>query len=291
MADDARPTDAPPRLRSVLYMPGANERALVKARELPADALILDLEDAVAPEAKAQARERVCAAAASGDYGDRVVTIRVNAIDTAWHAEDLAAAASAGPDAVVVPKVSGAEDVRATERALEAGGAPSSTRIWAMLETPAAVLAAAEIAGASERLAVLVMGTNDLANELYAQSDPDRASLLASLSICVLAARAAGRSILDGVYNDVRDLDGFAAECRQGRRYGFDGKTLIHPGQVEPCNAAFSPSDEEVEHAHRVIDAFEQATRAGAGVATVDGQMIENLHVANARRVLALVGD
>jgi citrate lyase subunit beta/citryl-CoA lyase len=285
---------SPTRLRSALYMPGANERALVKARDIPADALILDLEDAVAPAAKAEARDRVCEAAASGAYGGRVVTIRVNAIATEWHRDDIAAAAQAGPDAIVVPKVSSADEVHAVESALRDAGAPDSTAIWAMLETPAAIMRAGEIAAASERLTVLVMGTNDLAAELFAQSGPahpDRAPLLAALSACVLAARAAGRTILDGVYNDVRDLDGFTAECRQGRAFGFDGKTLIHPTQVEPCNVAFSPAADEIEHAHRVIAAFEEAERAGTGVVTVDGRMIENLHVAAARRVLALAGE
>lgn len=288
--DNARADGAPARLRSALYMPGANARALAKARELPADALILDLEDAVSPAAKADARERVCAAAASGEYGTRTVTIRVNAIGTEWHDEDVRAAAKAGPDAIVVPKVQSDGDVLAVERALEAAGAGDETAIWAMLETPRAVLAAERIAASSPRLTVLVMGTNDLAAELYAEPGPDRAPLRAALSHCVLAARAAGRSILDGVYNDVRDAEGFAAECRQGRAWGFDGKTLIHPGQVQPCNEAFSPSQDEVEHARRVIAAFEEAQRAGAGVATVEGRLIENLHVATARRVLALAG-
>jgi citrate lyase subunit beta/citryl-CoA lyase len=280
------------RLRSALYMPGASERALVKAREIPADALILDLEDAVAPAAKREARERVCAAAASGAYGPRTVVIRVNGVATEWHRDDVAAAAGAGPDAILVPKVSAAADVQAVEGLLREAGAPEALRIWAMLETPAAVLRAAEIASACDRLAVLVMGTNDLAAELYADpsAEPGRGPLLAALSSCVLAARATGRAILDGVYNDVRDPGGFAAECRQGRAYGFDGKTLIHPSQVDPCNECFSPSAAEIEHAHRVIEAFEQAARAGSGVVTVDGRMIENLHVASARRVLALAG-
>jgi citrate lyase subunit beta/citryl-CoA lyase len=272
-------------------MPGANERALQKAREIPADGLILDLEDAVAPSAKAEARHRVCAAAASSQYGTRVVTIRVNAIATEWHRDDVRAAAQAGPSAVVVPKVSSAADVHAVEGLLRDAGAPEHTHIWAMLETPAAIARAGEIAGASERLDVLVMGTNDLAAELYASPGPDRAPLLAALSACVIAARASGRTILDGVYNDVRDLDGFGGECRQGRAYGFDGKTLIHPSQVDPCNVAFSPSQAEVQHARRVIDAFQEAERAGTGVVTVDGRMIENLHVATARRVLALAAD
>jgi citrate lyase subunit beta / citryl-CoA lyase len=289
------PTPNPARrLRSALYMPGANERALVKAHDIPADALILDLEDAVAPSAKQEARARVCAAASSGAYGDRTVTIRVNGIATEWHRDDVAAAAEAGPHAIVVPKVGDAADVHAVEKLLSRSGAPDHTRIWAMLETPAAILRAAEIAGASERLEVLVMGTNDLAAELSVDptptdpAQPPRGPLLAALSTCVLAARATGRTILDGVYNDVRDPEGFAAECRQGRAYGFDGKTLIHPSQVEPCNQAFSPSPDEVEHAQRVIEAFEEAERAGSGVVTVDGRMIENLHVATARRVLAL---
>jgi citrate lyase subunit beta / citryl-CoA lyase len=274
--------------RSVLYMPGANERALEKAKTLPADALILDLEDAVAPDAKVEARARVCAAAASGEYGRRTVTIRVNGLDTPWHAEDIRAAAEAGPAAVVVPKVSSVDDVRAIVDAMADAGAPAHTALWAMIETPRAVLHAEEIAAASEKLTTLVLGTNDLAKELYAQQVPGRAPLHTALSMCVLAARATGRVILDGVYNDVRDADGFAAECRQGRQLGFDGKTLIHPSQVAPCNAAFSPSAEDVERAEKIVAAFEEASREGRGVATVDGRMIENLHVDEARRTLAL---
>jgi len=269
--------------RSVLYMPGANERALEKAKTLPADALILDLEDAVAPDAKVAARERVCAAAASGAYGRREVTIRVNGIDTPWHTDDLAAAGEAGPAAVVVPKVGSADEVRAIAAAL-----PEPVAIWAMIETPAAVLRCAEIAAASERLTVLVLGTNDLAKEMFAELVPGRGPLLGPLSTCVLAARATGRVILDGVYNDVRDPEGFERECRQGKEFGFDGKTLIHPGQLEPCNRIFAPSAEDVAHSRKVIDAFEAARREGRGVATVDGRMIENLHVDNARRVLEL---
>jgi citrate lyase subunit beta/citryl-CoA lyase len=282
--DDPRP----PRLRSVLYIPGANERALEKARDLPADALILDLEDAVAAGAKAEARRRVCDAVASGAYGTRSVTIRVNSIGTEWHADDVREAGAAGPSAIVVPKVGSEEDVLGTERALRAANAPEHTRLWAMLETPAAVLRAVEIAAAGERLAVLVMGTNDLASELYAQLAPGRAALQTGLSMCLLAARATGKAIVDGVYNDVRDPAGFEAECRQGRQLGFDGKTLIHPNQVELCNRVFTPSSDEVTHAHRVIDAFREAEEVGRGVATVDGRLIENLHVANARRVLAM---
>ncbi len=286
-AAESKPAGLKPR-RSVLYMPGANERALEKAKTLPADALILDLEDAVAPDAKADAREQVCAAAAAGEYGDRELTIRVNGLDTEWHDADLRAAAQAGPAAVVVPKVDSAREVHNIERALELGGAPEHTRIWAMLETPVAMLHAAEIAAASDRLTVLVMGTNDLAKELHAEFVPGRAPLLGGLSLALLAARATGKVILDGVYNDVKDLEGFEAECLQGRQFGFDGKTLIHPGQLEPCNRVFAPSAEEIERSRKIIDAFEEATAAGRGVVTVDGRMIENLHVDNARRILAL---
>jgi citrate lyase subunit beta/citryl-CoA lyase len=274
--------------RSALYMPGANERALEKAKTLRADALILDLEDAVAPDAKSGARERVCAAVTSGEYGDREVAIRVNGLDTEWHDADLRAVAQAGPAAVVVPKVNRAGEVHDIERALELHGAPEHTRIWVMLETPTAVRQAYEIASASERLNVLVLGTNDLLKELHAEAVPGRGPLLAALSQCVLAAREAGKVVLDGVYNDVRDTEGFEAECRQGREFGFDGKTLIHPAQIEACNIAFAPSAEQVERSRRLIAAFEEATAAGKGVVTVDGRMVENLHVAEARRVLAL---
>jgi citrate lyase subunit beta / citryl-CoA lyase len=273
--------------RSVLYMPGANERALEKAKGLAADALILDLEDAVAPDAKTEARDRVCAAVASGGYGGREVVIRVNGLDTPWHAEDVAAAAKVGPASILVPKINSAEEVHAVERALEAAGAPDETLIWAMVETPIAMLDARAIAGASERLAVLVMGTNDLAKELHAEQVPGRQPLLTGLSLCLLAARAAGKAILDGVYNDIKNAEGFEAECRQGRELGFDGKTLIHPSQLEPCNRVFAPDEDEIAHAREVIAAFEEAQAAGKGVVTVNGRMIENLHVDNARRALA----
>jgi citrate lyase subunit beta/citryl-CoA lyase len=274
--------------RSVLYMPGANERALEKARTIPADALILDLEDAVAPDAKVEARARVCAAARSGKYGAKEIAIRANGIDTAWHADDLRAIAAAGPAAVVVPKVNSAADVEAINKALEAAGAPDHTKIWAMLETPVAILHAEQIATASDRVTVLVMGTNDLAKELHAEHVPGRQPLLFGLSQCLLAARLAGKVILDGVYNDIKNEDGFAAECLQGRQMGFDGKTLIHPSQVEPCNSAFAPSAAEIDEAREIISAFEEAEAAGKGVVTVNGRMIENLHVENARRVLAV---
>jgi citrate lyase subunit beta/citryl-CoA lyase len=269
-------------------MPGANERALEKAQTIPADALILDLEDAVAPDAKPEARERVCAAASSGAYGQREIAIRANGIGTVWHDDDLRAIAAAGPAAVVVPKINSVADVHAIERALEAGGAPDHTRIWAMLETPVAMFRAEEICSSSERLAVLVMGTNDLAKELHATHVAGRQPLLSGLGLCLLAARATGKVILDGVYNDIKDDAGFAAECRQGREMGFDGKTLIHPSQVEPCNAAFAPTADEVDKAARIIAAFEEAEADGRGVVTVDGRMVENLHVEEARRVLAI---
>jgi citrate lyase subunit beta/citryl-CoA lyase len=265
-------------------MPASNERALEKAKNLPVDGLILDLEDAVAPDAKEQARENACAAARSGEYGRREVTIRVNGTGTQWHDADLAAACAAGPDGIVVPKVGSADEVRALVAVMEAAGAPEHTKLWAMVETPQAMLHCEEIAGASERLTVLVMGTNDLAKELHAEHVPGRQPLLTGLGLCLLAARATGTVILDGVYNDVKDAPGFEVECLQGRQMGFDGKTLIHPGQVEACNAAFAPSEAQVEEAHGVLRAWEDG--AGAGVVTYRGRMVENLHVETARRVL-----
>src|SRR6476469_2844717 len=228
-------------------MPSPNERAREKARTLPVDALILDREDAVAPDAKEQARENACAAVRSGDYGRRELTIRVNGIGTRWHEDDLAAAAAAGPDAVVVPQVSSAAEVRQLVAELEAAGAPGHTKLWAMVETPVAMLHCEEIAAASERLTVLVMGTNDLAKELHAEHVPGRQPLLTGLGLCLLAARATGKVILDGVYNDIKDDAGFEAECLQGRQMGFDGKTLIHPSQIEPANRVWAPTDDAVE--------------------------------------------
>lgn len=274
--------------RSVLYMPGANARALEKAQTLDADALILDLEDAVAPDAKLEARDRVCEAAASGAYGHREIAIRANGLDTQWGPDDIRAAAAAGPDAVLVPKVGSVADIATIERLLEEGGAPDTTRIWAMLETPDGILDAAAICASSPRLTVLVMGTNDITKELHAVHVPGRAPLLYSLSHCLMAARAAGKVILDGVYNDIKNAEGFEAECVQGAQMGFDGKTLIHPSQLEPCNRIYAPSDDEVEQSRKVIEAWDTARAEGKGVVTVDGRMIENLHVDNAKRVLAV---
>jgi citrate lyase subunit beta / citryl-CoA lyase len=274
-------------LRSVLYMPAANARALEKAQTIPADGIIFDLEDAVAPDAKAAAREQACAAAASGLYGNRVLTIRCNGLDTPWGADDIAAAAKVGPAAIVMPKVSGAAALADISRHLEAAGAPEHTKIWAMVETPGAIFSVRDIAS-FDRVSVLVIGTNDLAKELRAQLVPSRAPLIPHLATALLAAREAGIGILDGVYNDVRNAEGFALEARQGFEMGFDGKTLVHPSQVEPTNDIWAPSAEEIDHAQRVIEAFESAMAEGKGVVTVDGRMIENLHVDNARRTLAV---
>ncbi|MTB72553.1 CoA ester lyase [Arsenicicoccus sp. MKL-02] len=267
-------------------MPSSNARALDKAKTLPCDALILDLEDAVAPDAKEAAREAACDAARSGEYGRRELTIRINGIGTPWHDEDLRAVAAAGPDAIVVPKVGSADEVRSLVGAMEAAGAPARTTLWAMVETPGAILRVEEIASASERLSVLVMGTNDLVKELYAEHVPGRQPLLAGLGLALLGARAAGKVILDGVYNDVKDTEGFLAECTQGRQLGFDGKTLVHPGQVAGANEAFAPSEQAVEEARGILQAWEDGK--GSGVVTYNGKMIENLHVESARRVLTM---
>jgi citrate lyase subunit beta/citryl-CoA lyase len=272
--------------RSVLYMPSSNERALEKAKSIPCDGLILDLEDAVAPDAKPAARDAACAAASSGEYGAREVTIRINGAETEWHQDDLRAACAAGPAAIVVPKVGSADAVLQLVEAMAGHDAPEHTKLWAMLETPYAMLHAEEIASASDRLTVLVMGTNDLVKELFAEHVPGRAPLLTSLSLSLLAARATGKAILDGVYNDVKNIDGFLEECRQGREMGFDGKTLIHPGQVEGANAAFAPSTDAVDEARGILEAWEEG--AGSGVVTYNGRMIENLHVESAQRTLTM---
>lgn len=274
--------------RSVLYMPGANERALEKAKTIDADALILDLEDSVSPDAKEAGRANVVAAVKSGEYGHRELAIRVNSIGTQWHDDDVAAAAAAGPDAILVPKVESEAQVLDLVEAIEAGGAPDRTQLWAMIETPRALLHAEEIAAAHPRLTVIVMGTNDIVNETYGLHVPGRNPVvLTSLAWTLLAVRAAGKVVIDGVYNDVKDADGFAAEARQGREMGFDGKTLIHPSQVEPANAAFTPSEADIERANGMIAAFEEAARENKGVATFNGKMIEELHIRDAKRILA----
>lgn len=274
-------------LRSALYMPAANERALEKAKSLPADAIIFDLEDAVAPDAKDSARVAACAAAASGQYGRRELTIRCNGLDTPWGPADLAAIATSTAAAVVVPKVSSVAYLDQVSSRLDAAGAPESMTVWAMVETPTAIFDARAIA-AHPRVSVLVMGTNDLARELRVPLVADRRALFPHLAAALLAAREAGKSILDGVFNDVKDLDGFASECAQGVEFGFDGKTLIHPAQVEIANNAWAPSAADVDQARRIIAAFDEAVADGRGVVTVDGRMIENLHVANAQRTLSI---
>ena len=274
-------------LRSALYMPAANERALEKAKSLPADAVIFDLEDAVAPDAKEAARAAACTAAASGQYGRRLLTIRCNGLDTPWGLDDLAAIAVSTASAVVVPKVSSVDHLDQVAARLDAAGAPDSLTVWAMIETPTAIFDARAIA-AHPRVSVLLLGTNDLARELRLPLVAGRRALLPHLATALLAAREAGKTILDGVFNDVKDLDGFAEECAQGVEFGFDGKTLIHPTQVDIANQAWAPSATDVDQARRVIAAFDEAVADGRGVVTVDGRMIENLHVVNAQRTLAI---
>ncbi len=273
--------------RSVLYMPAANERALEKAKTIAADAIIFDLEDAVAPDAKLSARTNAVAAAGSTEYGNRELTIRCNGLDTPWGADDLAAAATSGAAAVVIPKVGSVAYVDRICSLLDAAGAPSTMTIWAMIETPTAIFDTRTIA-AHPRVSVLVMGTNDLARELRAALVPGRHPLVPHLATALAAAREAGKVILDGVYNDVKNLEGFRDECVQGAEMGFDGKTLIHPGQVDIANLVWAPTEDEVAHARRVIAAFDEGLAAGKGVVTVDGRMIENLHVVNAQRAIAV---
>ena len=274
--------------RSVLYMPGANARALEKSRSLPADALIFDLEDAVAPDAKEKAREQILAAVKQGGYGKREILIRTNGLNTPWGYDDLVAVAKADSDAVLLPKVESAETVRQAEAVLEAHGAPSSMKIWCMMETPRGMLHAEEIADASPRLGGLVMGTSDLAKDLQAQHTAMRLPLITALGLCILAARAARIAILDGVYLDLNDQEGFVDSCRQGAELGFDGKTLIHPKQLEAANEVFGPSEEELRLSRRIIEAYAAAEAEGKGVVVVDGKLIEKLHVDHAERVVAL---
>jgi citrate lyase subunit beta/citryl-CoA lyase len=278
--------------RSVLYMPGSNARAIEKARSLPVDAVILDLEDAVAPEAKAEARAQVAAAVRAGGFGSREVFIRVNGIDTEWHADDLAAASQAGPDAILVPKISEVAQLERVGQRLLDMKIDLKTRVWAMIETPRAIFnieaLAAEAHDSETRLAGFVMGTNDLAKETRARIVPGRQPMLSWLARCLLAAHAHGIDILDGVYNDLSDTKGFEAECIQARDMGFDGKTLIHPNQVEPCNNVFSPSPDEVAHARKLIAAFDLPQNKNKGVVQVDGRMVERMHAEMARRTVAI---
>ncbi|HXL99467.1 MAG TPA: CoA ester lyase [Rhizomicrobium sp.] len=270
--------------RSVLYMPGSNARAMEKARTLPADAVILDLEDAVAPDAKEMARAQVCDVVKAKGFGKREVVIRVNALATSWGAADLAAATEAKPDAILIPKVSSPADLAAVEARLGA----AKIALWAMMETPLAILNAGAIAGAGGRLACFVMGTNDLIKEFRGRHTPDRQNLSAALSLSVAAARAYGLGIIDGVYNDIANADGFLETCKQARAFGFDGKTLIHPSQIAPCNDVFAPSAAEVEAARKIIAAFDLPENRGKGAIALDGHMVERLHAEIARSTVAL---
>ena len=276
--------------RSVLFMPGVNARAMEKARELKADGLIFDLEDSVAPDAKLGARTQIAAALKQGGYGKRELVLRVNAAATPWHRDDLAFAATLPIAAVLLPKTENADEVRAAERALETAGASPQVALWCMMETPRAFLHAEAIASSSKRLAALVMGTEDLGKDLHASPRPDRTPFLATMQICVLAARAFGLSPLDSVYRDFADEAGLAAQCRQARDLGYDGKTLIHPRQIAIANQEFAPSEAQLEAARALIAAFDAAAAAGKGVATNNGQMVEKLHVDAAKQLLAIAG-
>jgi citrate lyase subunit beta/citryl-CoA lyase len=278
--------------RSVLYMPGSNARALEKAKTLPADGVILDLEDAVAPDAKTAARDQVAAAVKAGGFGAREVFIRTNGFDTPWFSDDLTAAAAAAPDAILIPKISNGEQLQLIAQRLLSMHSDRKVRIWAMIETPAAIFNVREIAAAATdaetRLTGFVLGTNDLAKETRARILPGRAPMLPWLSTCLLAAREYGIDVLDGVFNDITDAQGFAEECAQARDMGFDGKTLIHPNQIEPCNAAFSPTPDEVAAARKMIAAFDLAENRDKGVVQIDGRMVERMHAEMARRTVAI---
>jgi citrate lyase subunit beta / citryl-CoA lyase len=278
--------------RSALYMPGSNARALEKARSLDADVILLDLEDAVAPDVKEKARGQVCEAVAAGGYGHREVVIRVNGPGTPWFEEDFNAAVAASPDAILIPKVSAPDTLFDIAVRLAQAGAPAKIRIWAMIETPVAILRVHDIAACahdrSTRLSCFVMGTNDLAKETRARFVPDRSTMLPWLATSLLAARAYGLDILDGVFNQISDTDGFDAECAQGRDLGFDGKTLIHPSQIAEANRIFAPDAEEVERARAIIAAFEKPENADKGAINMDGRMVERLHAQMAVRVVAL---
>ncbi|RYY91277.1 MAG: CoA ester lyase [Alphaproteobacteria bacterium] len=276
--------------RSVLYMPGANERALEKAKTLPADSLILDLEDAVAPEAKVEARDRVCNVVKAGGYGPRELIIRINGQDTEWGKADLKAAAHANPDAILAPKVTSAEDIRWLDEAISEAGAPRSLQLWVMIETPLSILNIKEIGETAKttRLSGFVMGSNDLIKDFRAEPMPGRENLAACYTLAIASARAYDILVFDGVYNDIANAEGFAAEARQAKAFGFDGKTLIHPSQVEPCNTIFAPPADAVQQARDVIAAFADPANAGKGVLKVNGKMTELLHRAQAERLVAV---
>jgi citrate lyase subunit beta/citryl-CoA lyase len=278
--------------RSALYMPGSNARAIEKARSLPADTIILDLEDSVAPDQKAAAREQVCAAVRAGGFGTREVVIRTNGMETEWGRADLAAALRAGPEAILLPKASTPDDIMRVARDLNAAGTPDHTRLWAMIETPLGILnidaIARTAADPASRLAVFVMGTNDLAKETRARLTPGRAPMIAWLSRSIVAARAYGIDVLDGVWNQIADMEGLRAECEQGRDLGMDGKTVIHPNQIPVANEIFAPSAAEVAWARQVIAAFDLPENAAKGAISLDGKMVELLHADMARRTLAI---
>ena len=278
--------------RSVLYMPGIKERALEKAKTLPADSLILDLEDSVAPEAKKQAREFALRAIAGGGYGKRELVLRVNALETPWGARDLSEAATSGADAVLLPKVSRPGDILSPTKVLRAAGAPEAMQVWAMIETPASIMNIREIAEVGNsrdtNLSCLVLGTNDLLKESRALAHDNRMAVVPWLAMTIAAARACDLDVIDGVYNNCRDDDGLRSECEQGRTLGMDGKTLIHPSQVEPCNEIFSPSESEVDWARQIIAAFAEPDNKGKGVITIDGRMVERLHEVMAQRTVAI---
>jgi citrate lyase subunit beta/citryl-CoA lyase len=276
--------------RSCLYMPGANAKALEKAKTLPADVLLLDLEDSVAPDAKDLARTQVAAAVRGGGYGEREVIVRVNALSTPWGHEDIAAAGAVRPDGILAPKVESAAQVKELDRAMTNAGFAAEAALWVMIETPRAILNLAEIAAAADdtRLSVFVMGLNDLAKETRARAGQNRAAFFAPMSLAVTAARAEGITVIDGVYNDIADTGGFEAECRQGLEFGFDGKTLIHPSQIDVCNDVFAPTADEIARARAVIDAFALPENAGKGVIKVYGRMTELLHLEEAKRVIAV---
>ena len=278
--------------RSLLFMPGSNARALEKARNLPADGIILDLEDSVAPEAKGMARDQIAQAIAVGGFGKREILIRVNTLDSPWWIDDIAMAGKARPDGILVPKVSSVEDLAAIADRLGAINADSSIRVWAMIETARAVLHAEELAAASRnpetRLAGFVFGPNDISRETRIRMLPGRAAMIPMITHCILAARAYGLEILDGPYSDFSNTDGFGKECTQARDLGFDGKTLIHPGQIVACNAIFTPPAEEIAQARKIIAAFERPENASRGAIQIDGQMVERLHADMARRTIAI---